>query len=252
MKIPLIFIVFIAILILGKAEISDVAAEEPQAKKDAATAVDYTRDTDERIAAIQRLGTYGERDASGPLIAILLDRAEEQGLRACAARALGEVKADTAEALKALEEVYREPGAGSNLRYTILMTLGNMKEHGAIVILKDALSDGDAMIRFKSLQALGNLGLGDAVEIIMQHLEKETDRLVRAEGARALGSYNSDVSQGCLAGLLISDPEAVVRLNAALSLLKFDFLMPGAESALKAAREDVSIMVREAVKGVKP
>ena len=225
---------------------------EPEPDKDVLVALDQTRESGERIEAIRRLSSFDTGNALGTLTEILLDKSEEEGVRACAARALGESKTARAEVLGALEEVLKEPGAGSNLRCTILLSLGSMKDERALRALTEALDDSDSMIRFKAVQAMGNLGLVGAISYIGKHLEAEKDKMVRAQAARALGRYDTDMSQSCLARLLTSDPDALVRFNAALSLLKFSSLKPNAQSALNSAAEDDSIMVRDALKGVTP
>ncbi|NCO60221.1 MAG: hypothetical protein COZ70_04835 [Deltaproteobacteria bacterium CG_4_8_14_3_um_filter_51_11] len=156
------------------------ASERPEAGSDAAVALDYKKDSGERIQAIQRMATQEEGDAAGALISILLDKAEEQGVRASAARALGEVRQVGSEVLKALSDVFREPGVEPNLRYTILMSIGKLKDVSGISLLKEALAESDPMIRFKAVQAMGDLGSAEAVSIISGHLDAEKDKMVRA------------------------------------------------------------------------
>lgn len=228
------------------------ASDRPEAGGDAAMALDYKMESGERMQAIQRMAVQKDADSAGALISILLDKAEEQGVRASAARALGEVRESGPESLKALSEVFREPGAEANLRYTILMSIGKLKDLSGIFLLKEALAEGDPMIRFKAVQAMGELGHPDAAAIIASHLSLETDKMVRAQAARALGNFDLEASRVCLAGLLKNDPEALVRLNAALSLKRFSSLNAEERSALEAAGRDSSGMVREAAKGEKP
>jgi len=250
MKMIVLFLATVLLAILSP-EIY-AASDQPEAASDAAVALDYKMNSGERIQAIQRMAVQKDADSAGSLISILLDKAEEPGVRASAARALGEVRESGPESLKALSEVFREPGAEANLRYTILMSIGKLKDLTGISLLKEALAESDPMIRFKAVQAMGDLGSAEAVSIISGHLDAEKDKMVRAQAAKALGSYDLEASQLCLAGLLKNDPEALVRLNAALSLNRFSSLTAEARSALEAAGGDPSIMVREAAKGEKP
>lgn len=227
-----------------------VKAEEPRPGTDAAIAVDYSKDAGERIEAIQRIARSSEVGQFRSLLGILLDKAEEQGVRASAARALAELRNDAPQTIKAFSEVFREPGAGDNLRYTILMGAGNLRDPLCLPLLIEALGDNNNMVRFKAVQALGELGAREAVPVIVNHLAMEKDKMVRAQAARALGKYDEERSQGCLAGLLKADPEALVRLNAALSLKGFQTLKPEAVEALEAAKGDPSNTVRDAAKGV--
>jgi HEAT repeat protein len=234
---------------------SDCGAEEgqgPVSGSDASLATDYTRDVGERIEAIRRMAQRGEAGQFKALRDILLDRAEEQGVRASAARALSEFRTDIPETLQAFSEVLKEPGADPNLRYAVLMSAGNLRDPLSINLLTDALSEKDSMARFKAVQALGELGEKGAVEIIVNHLTSERDKMVRAQAARALGRYNVEQSQRCLADLLRGDPEALVRLNAALSLRGFSSHITAAKEALEEASRDASPAVRDAAKGGRP
>jgi HEAT repeat protein len=248
-RLPLVLLIAVVMLSI---DTCTIAAEEPEADSDAAVALDYRKNPGARIQAIQRMAVQQDGNAAGPLISILLDKAEEQGVRASAARALGEFREAGPEVLKALIEVFREPGAEANLRYTILLSIGKLKNESGISLLKEALAESDPMIRFKAVQSMGDLGSAEAVSIITGHLNSETDKMVRAQAARVLGNYDQDASQLCLAGLLKGDPEAVVRLNAALSLKRLASLNAAAKAALEAAGEDSSSMVREAAKGGNP
>ncbi len=245
-------VLLLSLLVWVQKPLPLVFAETSEIRRTAAVALDYTGEKNDRIVAIRRLASLKDAGASQPLLTILLDRAEEPGIRSSAAKALVEAKPIHPEALAALKSIYAEPGATTNLRYVILMAVGAAQDSEGLPLLQKALTDSESMIRFKALQALGVIGRAEAAAIICEHAAREADRLVRAEAARALVNYDDTNTQALLARLLVSDPEAVVRLNAALSLLAFDNLNPDARAALETARGDLSGMVRDTVKGMTP
>lgn len=252
MKALKLLFVLLTGLVCFQADCRAAKAQGPVSGSDASVAMDYRRDAGERIEAIKRMAQSGEAGQFTTLRDILVDKAEKLGVRASAARALSELKSDIPDTLKAFTEVFKEPGADPNLRYAVLMSAGNLRDPLCMNLLNEALSDKDAMARFKAVQALGELGAKEAANAIVNHLAAERDKMVRAQAARALGRYDGEQSQLCLADLLRGDPEALVRLNAALSLKGFPSLTNAAREALEHASNDVSAAVRDAAKGGRP
>ena len=212
--------------------------------------MDPGRNLRERTIAIYHLGACGDDRAAEPLLNILTDRTEPEGLRSNAARALADLGKARLRIISAFEAVYREKNAGDNLRYTILLCFGRMGAIESFALMSEALSDPNPMIRFKACQALGQLGGEASVQLLSTHLGHEEDTMVRAETVRALGSTKSLAAEKALIHLLISDPKPFVRWNAALMLKGFPSLGPEARSALNAALNDSSPIVRETVKGI--
>jgi len=216
---------------------------------DLAAAQDRSRSIEERSRTILVLGRSGDQKASGPLLQILRDPAEPRRVRASAVMALARIGQPRSDILSTYEAVYRSPMTGKNLRYTILLALGDMKAAESLPLLSEALSGRDDRIRFKAAQALGTVGGDDAVNLLASRLGVERDRMVRAEIVRAIARNESASVEGILVRALKTDPEPLVRYNAALSLVKFKSLSAEGQEALRAAAEDPSPMVRKAVRG---
>ncbi len=204
----------------------------------------------DRIVAILYLGTSGEEQALKPMLAILMNQKEKEGIRCGAVRGLADLEQGRPQVISGFEQVYREPGAGENLRYTILFSLGRMRAGESLPLLSDALSDPSEMIRFKASQAIGNIGTVASGALLITHLNKEQDKMVRAEIVRVMGGAKGPEIQKVLIKTLLSDPSPLVRWNAALTLEKFEPLSPDVRSAIAPAINDDSPMVRKTVKGI--
>ena len=229
-----------------------LAAAEAGLDTDLAAAQDRTRSVEDRSQAIMVLGRSGDQKASGALLQILKNPAEPRRVRASAVMALARLGQPRPEILSAYDSVYRSPKTGKNLRYTILIALGSMQAAESLPLLTEALSSGDDRIRFKAAQALGMIGGDEAVNLLVSRLELERDRMVRAEIVRALGRNESASVEGVLVRVLKSDPEPLVRYNAAHCLTKFKSLSAEGREALKAAGSDSSPLVRKTVREAGP
>jgi HEAT repeat protein len=231
---------------------SPAAIAASEFSKNLSIALDSSQTLRQRIIAIHYLGSTGEERAAGPLLSILTNPVEQEGLRCTAARALTDLGEARSEIIPAFEKVYQEPESGRNLKYTILLSLGRMRGSEALPMLSAALSDSSPMIRFKASQAVGELKSDESVRLLTSHLETEKDRMVRAEIVRALGLTQNPAAEMALAKSLASDPEPLVRWNAAITLKKFKTLSPEARAVFTAAQKDPSPMVRQTVKGMLP
>jgi HEAT repeat protein len=225
-------------------------ATDPDVTANISTAQNYTKNTDKRVKAIQSLGESGEERALLPLLTILKDVNEEQGIRSCAARALTNLGKPRLEIIHALEDVFREKTTGKNLGYTILLLIGKMQSLESIKLVSDALVNADSMTRFKAAQALGHMQREEALRLLTLHYNREKDRIVRAEVARALGHYENATAEEMLSDIVRNDPEPLVRMNAALMLGKYKKLSTKARKALEAALEDTSSSVQKTAKGI--
>ncbi|MBI4773004.1 MAG: HEAT repeat domain-containing protein [Deltaproteobacteria bacterium] len=206
----------------------------------------------DRLVAIDALGSSGDEGAAAPLLSILSNVSEDEGVRSFAARALARLGEPRAEILAAFENVYNDPGSGENLLYTILLHFGDMHAVESLDLLSGALASPNPMIRFKAVQALGELKGSNAVSVLTAHLDVEKDRMVRAETVQSLGRLEDPAAQEALTRTLVKDPEPLVRYNAVLSLSMFKSLSPATIEALKAALKDSSVLVRKAAERVAP
>ncbi len=225
-------------------------AAESEFSNNLAIAENGANGTRERMAAIHYLAISGEERALKPMLAILMNEKEKEGIRCGAVRGLADLGQGRVQVISGFEQVYRKPGAGENLRYTILFSLGRMRAEESLPLLSGALSDPNEMIRFKASQAIGYIGNDTSVTLLLTRLNEEQDRMVRAEMVRALGGSKSTEARKALIQALLSDPSSLVRWNAALTLEKFEPLSPEARSAMAPALNDPSPMVRKTVKGI--
>ncbi|MCX5833439.1 MAG: HEAT repeat domain-containing protein [Deltaproteobacteria bacterium] len=216
--------------------------------RDLAAAQDRSRSVEDRLRAISTMGQSGDERHSESLLRMLRDKGENRRVRTGAVMSLAKLGKPRPKIIEAYEEVYRDRKTGENLRYAILLSLGTLKATESQTLLAEALSGGDDRIRFKAAQALGMIGGNDAVNLLASRLDLERDRMVRAEIVRALGRSESAFVEGILARALKTDPEPLVRYNAALSLVQFKSLSTEGREALRAAGEDPSPIVRKTVR----
>ncbi len=241
---------FLWILCISLPMTTCVLAAESEFSKNLSIAESSENGLRDRIVAMHYLGISGEVQALKPMLAILINEKEEDAIRCGAVRALVDLDQGRPQVLSAFEQVYQQQGAGENLRYTILFSLGRMRAGESLPLLSDALSDPDEMIRFKASQALGRVGTEASTALLMSHLNEEQDRMVRAEMVRALeGTKDAEVRKKLIQTLL-TDPSSLVRWNAALMLEKLEPLSQDTRSAMAPALNDVSPMVRKTVKGI--
>lgn len=241
---------FLRILCISFLMTISLTAEASEFSKNLAIAENSEKNIRDRMVAMHYLGTSGEEHALKPMLAILMNRNEKKGIRCGAVRALADLGQGRLQVISGFEQVYREPGAGENLRYTILLSLGRMRAGESLPLLSNALSDPNDMIRFKASQALGYIGTEASTALLISHLNEEQDRIVRAEMVRALGGAKGAEVQERLIQALLSDPSSLVRWNAALTLEELEPLSQDARSAMAPALNDVSPMVRKTVKGI--
>ncbi len=239
----IILCLFSALLILSI--FSAVANFGKDTATDLASAQDRTRSVEDRLSAIRTMGQSGDEKHTDPLLRTLRDKGEDRRVRAGAVLALAESGKSRARIIEAYEEVYRDRKTGENLRYTILLSIGTLKATESQALVSEALSGDDDRIRFKAAQALGMIGGDDAVNLLVSRLEPERDRMVRAQIVRALGRSESASVEGVLVWVLKTDPEPLVRYNAALSLVQLKSLGAEGREALRVAGEDPSPMVRK-------
>ena len=241
---------FLWILCISFLTAASTLAAESEFLKKLSIAENPASSLRERMVAIQYLGISGEDQALKPLLSILMNRKEKEGIRCGAVRGLADLGQGRPQVISCFEQVYDEPGAGENLKYTILFSLGYMRAEESLPFLSNALSDRSQMIRFKASQAIGHIGNDTSVKLLITRLGQEQDRMVRAEMVRALGGARSAEVLDALIHVLLSDPSSLVRWNAALTLEKWQPLSQDACSAMAPALNDTSPLVRKTVKGI--
>jgi HEAT repeat protein len=237
-----LLLVILAIPLASASVISDKAV----------IANDRAQSSDSRMRAILDLGSSGDESAVPVLLRILKDTSEESRIRSSAVLALENLGTPRQTIIRTFEAVYSEPDAGKNFRYTILMSLGKMKAVESLSMLSSALSSPNSMIRMKAFQALGALDNEKALQIMARYLKTESDYMVRAAAVRAAGQSRSAMAEAILVNALRSDSASLVRYNAAVMLGQFEPLSLDAQTAIAAAKNDKSSVVRNAVRGILP
>jgi len=131
------------------------------------------------------------------------------------------------------------------VRARALGALTLLRDTGApMVYLERLSSDPSPRVRRAAADAIGTLGIPpDRIERLTGPLQKDTDAMVRAECARALGKLGSRASVGTLMYAVAVDPSPEVRSLAAEALSRLR--APEAEAILTtSARQDRSPTVR--------
>ena len=121
---------FLWILCISFQITASVLAAESEFSKNLSILENPENGLRERMVAMHYLSTSGEEQALKPMLAILRNSEEKEGIRCGAVRGLAELGQDRPQVISSFEKVYGEPGVGENLRYTILFSLGRMHARG--------------------------------------------------------------------------------------------------------------------------
>lgn len=167
--------------------------------------------------------------------------------------------ASLAERLSGIERIMWERDAGSipalrelaskdrdeKVRARALGALTLLRDTGAPMVYLERLSgDPSPRVRRAAADAVGTLGIPpDRIERLSGPLQKDTDPMVRAECARALGKLGSTAVAGILMYVVAADPSPEVRSLAAEALSRLRAVEASAVLSTS-AREDRSPTVR--------
>jgi len=149
-----------------------------------------------------------------------------------------------AQSIPALRE-QASKDADEKVRARALGALTLLRDTGArMVYLERLSSDPSPRVRRAAADAIGTLGIPpDRIDRLSGPLQKDTDPMVRAECARALGKLGSRAAVGILMYAVAIDPSPEVRSLAAEALSRLR--AAEAEAILTtSARQDRSPMVR--------
>lgn len=149
-----------------------------------------------------------------------------------------------ARSIPALRELASK-AADEKVRARALGALTLLRDKGApTVYLERLTSDPSPRVRRAAADAIGTLGIPpDRIDRLSGPLQKDTDPMVRAECARALGKLGSRATVGILMYAVTIDPSPEVRSLAAEALSRLR--AAEAEQILAtAARQDRSPIVR--------
>jgi HEAT repeat protein len=145
-----------------------------------------------------------------------------------------------------LESAIGRSDIDAEAKVAIVRAVGFMAHPKGNEILQLAFADGSPAVRAAAIVAWRDiLGQTNATPVI--GLLGDSDAKVRAEAATVVGAYGERTARTTLETLVVSDPDAFVRRNAAYALGKIG----AAESALalSKATQDPSGVVRGVAKG---
>lgn len=173
-----------------------------------------------RSMAVFALGVK-HSEASLPKLLEILETADDYGIRADAAGALGYL--GDPRAYEALVRAFYEDVEWL-VRFSAAVSLGNLKDPRGYEVLIRALKvgDGDSLMQQASIAALGELGDPRCLEAILTFAQSE-DWLVRQRLAQALGNLPTDKSRSALE-YMSKDPHDNVAAAALHSLRRLDGL----------------------------
>ena len=159
-----------------------------------------------KINAIENLEMIGKTGIS-LIIESLGD--EDEDVRWAAAKALGNIKSETAvqSLIKALGD------EDEDVRWATAKALGNIKSETAVQSLIKALGDEDQFVRWVAVKALGNIKSETAVQSLIKTLGDE-DEDVRRAVAKALGNIKSETAVQPLIEALGDEDQSVRRVVA--------------------------------------
>ena len=201
-----------------------------------------------RVRALPYLAFFLTLTAAGPAYA-----------SPAAPPAAGEETGSLAERLSGIERIMWErdartipalraqasKDADEKVRARALGALTLLRDTGAPMVYLERLSlDPSPRVRRAAADAIGTLGIPpDRIERLSGPLQKDTDPMVRAECARALGKLGARAAVGTLMYVVAADPSPEVRSLAAEALSR----LRAAEAApilTTSARQDRSPAVR--------
>ena len=186
-------------------------------------------DADVRAMAAFALGEVESASGAAALVEILKNTEIRGQLRGRALEALGKIAAALPAKDHELEAVIQQAleaeATATGDRLTILLGLTAAVRSGVQSgpTLVKFLSSADPRIRADAANALTRLRLGhNGSEQLRKLLATDSDPIVRANAARALGAAEDEVSVDVLLERVASDPDSRVRVSSirALALIK--------------------------------
>jgi HEAT repeat protein/beta-lactamase regulating signal transducer with metallopeptidase domain len=166
-----------------------------------------------RAAAARALGQADDTAAVAALARLLRGDASED-VRVAAAQALGRMEARSAT--PALGAALGDRSAV--VRRTAAWALGQIEDTSAVPALARALSDTDPNVRETATWALGQIEAAAAVPALAARLARDDRVDVRRRAAWALGQIEDKAAVPALAAALRGDPDPEVRRTAAWAL----------------------------------
>lgn len=162
-----------------------------------------------------------------------------------AADFLGAVRAY--EQLGALAAAY-DRGVSTDTRFAIIRAAGVMGSRSGNALLIKGLGDADAGVRALAASSWRSIGgQADAAPVVA--LLGDADANVRAQAAATVGGLKDASGRVKLEAMVVSDPDATVRRNAAWALGQIG--QRASDQALSAAASDASPLVSGVAKAAR-
>lgn len=139
-------------------------------------------------------------------------------------------------------------GVSTETRYAIIRAAGVMSSRSGSALIAKGFADADAGVRTLAVSSWRNLRGQDNAAPVMALLT-DADANVRAEAAATVGGFRDAAGRAQLEVLVVSDPDAVVRRNAAWALGQIG--LRASDAALATAAGDASPLVRGVAKAAR-
>jgi HEAT repeat protein len=143
-------------------------------------------------------------------------------------------------ALPQLREAIKRTDLNAEAKLAIVRSVGYMAHLDGNGILLTAMTDTDATVRAAAVEAWRDI-LGQMSVTPIVGMLSDSDAKVRAQAATVVGAYADRAALSSLEQLVVNDPDAVVRRNAAWALGKIGSL--SSTQALVTATRDSSGIV---------
>ncbi|HMF17886.1 MAG TPA: HEAT repeat domain-containing protein [Gemmataceae bacterium] len=202
-----------------------------------------------RAAAAQAIGMIGPdaKDADPPLGKALADPSAD--VRISAAQALWNIKSKSAKDLTPIAVICLQD-KDSGVRSRAAAALGSFKagDNEVLDALQNALGDSSGKVRVQAAYALGNIGLAakKALPKLVEALH-DSEVKVRLIAAQALWVLDKQTQGVGVLAEALKNPDAEIRINAAMSLGRIGKEAKSAVPALALALSDSDSGVREHV-----
>ncbi len=171
------------------------------------------------VAAVQALGSTGDKAAAAFLVEKLKSPDFPEALKNEVVLALGALKDPVAE--DTLLSIAGSADQEKVRRMYAADALGKIRDPRALPVLRAMFAENDALIRLYAASALSQFGLDEVFPSLLQGLRDENPK-VRQQSAKALarplGPSQVDAAAPILAYKAEYDPEAIVR-SAAIQAL---------------------------------
>jgi HEAT repeat protein len=149
------------------------------------------------------------------------------------------------KSLPALRAVINRDGLSSEAKLAIVRAIDKMAHPDGDPVLVKAMTDSDPAVRAAAVAAWRDI-LRQPNAIAVEPSLRDSDAKVRAQAAAVMGAMADTASVPTLEVLVTTDPDSIVRRNAAWSLGKLG--SSTSRAALITASSDKSVLVRGVAK----